>query len=455
FDGGDLTQVAEKRPEDFFAGWLTDPGRFNPSHRMPIFQLTKRETQSLAAYLKTLAPSGKTVSPSDAQPLAKADPVDLEMGKRLVAKHRCGACHELPKATDSFRPTKKIKWAAADWKASCLLSPRPEKDRPGYGLTKDQAAAVRRCVEETAANGGKGARPETIATLGRDVLAERNCLACHRRGSRPGIALIAAQAAKMDSRLPLLLPALSPPALNAVGDKLHDRHLLAAVETRDEPLRKWLSVRMPKFHLSAAEKTALTTHFVAHDRIPAGAETPRVLPDAAALRVAGSRLVTSDGFGCASCHAIGDSQPVKVALNARGTDLDMIGDRIRRPWFDRWSRDPARIVPRMEMPSIKLAVRGVLHENVDHQLEAVWQALNTPGFNPPRPNPLRVVRASGSPDPKARAIVLTDALRDAKRRYVKPFLIALPNRHNALFDLETGRLSAWWIGDAARQRTEG
>jgi hypothetical protein len=34
-------------------------------------------------------------------------------------------------------------------------------------------------------------------------------------------------------------------------------------------------------------------------------------------------------------------------------------------------------------------------------------------------------------------------------------VIGLPNRHNILFDLETNRLAAWWLGDTARQRTKG
>ena len=42
--------------------------------------------------------------------------------------------------------------------------------------------------------------------------------------------------------------------------------------------------------------------------------------------------------------------------------------KTRREWFDRWCENPARIVPRMEMPAVKIPVRGVLNEKIDDQL---------------------------------------------------------------------------------------
>ncbi len=99
------------------------------------------------------------------------------------------------------------------------------------------------------------------------------------------------------------------------------------------------------------------------------------------LTASGARLVTADGFGCTSCHKIGEWTPKKVALNARGTELSVLGDRMRKPWFDRWVRNPARIVPRMEMPSIVTPARKILDENLDHQLAAVWHVLNQPGLH--------------------------------------------------------------------------
>ncbi len=49
--GGDLTHIADKRPADYFAAWLTDPARLNADHRMPVFSLSGDERTSLAPFL--------------------------------------------------------------------------------------------------------------------------------------------------------------------------------------------------------------------------------------------------------------------------------------------------------------------------------------------------------------------------------------------------------------------
>jgi len=109
----------------------------------------------------------------------------------------------------------------------------------------------------------------------------------------------------------------------------------------------------------------------------------------------------------------------------------------------------------MEMPSMQLAVRGVLDEDLNRQLAAVWQVLNTPGFEPPEPNPIQVLRLANLPERKERAEIVTDILRVGDRTLVSPLLIGLPNRHSALFDMERVQLARWSIGDVARLRTKG
>ncbi len=68
---------------------------------------------------------------------------------------------------------------------------------------------------------------------------------------------------------------------------------------------------------------------------------------------------------------------------------------------------------------------------------------------------MRVVRLSGMQDRNERAVVLTDVIKNEEEKWLKPFLIGLPNRHNLLLDLEHHRLSGWWMGDVARQHTQG
>ncbi len=379
FGGGDLSLVASKRPADFFARWLAEPGRINRDHRMPLFPLDADEIESLCLYLQTLGEPA-------ADAAANASPADVSIGARLIRAAGCAACHALPAslATDSQRPPTPIRPASFDRASeTCLGEPAADQARPGYRLDDEARRAVKTFVR------GISRVPQAPPVRsGHDLLIEQNCLGCHARGWSRGIADRLLAVAEADGGLRDVLPALEPPALFGIGDKLHDEALLAALDAPVPARRPWLKVRMPKFPLTPEQSRTLVEYFVTADRIPARPALEPSEPDvpATALDAAGPRLVTADGFGCTSCHAIGDWTPTKVALNAQGAALSQVGRRVRREWFDRWVRNPARIVPKMEMPSVQQSIRGVLAGNLDAQLTAVWRVLNRPDFTPPSPS---------------------------------------------------------------------
>lgn len=448
FGGGDLSKIGSKRSADFFARWLTDPAGINRDHRMPLFRLNTDEVGHLAAYLQTLL--------GEPEPVTKTNHTSGNLGRELVVQWGCAACHALPKS-ESRPTTKKLAkfdlTALEDKQKSCLFESDPARHRPGYRLDAKERQAVAAFIADVArVKNGASTRS------GQELLIEKNCLACHARGLTPGLAVQLPLVAEADPKLREVLPALLPPALIGLGDKLQDDALAASICAAEPPRQAWLRVRMPKFPLTEDETRTLVRYFIDSDRIPERSDAPRSdAPDThdTALEAAGPRLVTADGFGCTSCHAIGKWKPEKVALNAMGADLSMIGSRVRRAWFDRWVRNPARIAPQMEMPAVQQSVRGVLDGKLDRQLSAVWQVLNRKAFTPPSPHALRVVRRSNLPGTAEPAAVLTDLIEVHDRTYVKPLIIGLPNRHNVLFDLATSRLAAWWIGDTARQRTRG
>jgi len=450
FDGGDLSFVADKRPAAFFEAWLLDPAKLNPMHRMPVFRLSNDELKSVSLYLATLSADVKSKTIAVEVPSAASAPNDQADAQRLLVEQRCGACHQLPSRTPAFDPNARIALSAVqNWDSACSGSPDARKHRPGYHLSAEDQAALQAYFAATVGTPSK----RSAAPDGALLLAERNCLSCHARGLGEGIAPRLQAVVAADPDLQPLLPAMSPPALTGVGDKLHDEALVAAITLKNPPLRPWLKIRMPRFELRAEELQALVGYLVDTDRVPDLPVSRPAEPDETAMLLAGRRLVTSDGFGCTSCHQIGNVIPMNVQLAAHGSDLSLLGARIRLPWYDRWVRDPARIVPRMEMPSIKLPIQGVLDNRVDDQLAAVWRVLNEPGFNPPPPNPVRIVRRQNVPSQAEPAAVLTDVLEADDSVFIKPLVIGLANRHNILFDLETNRLAGWWIGDAARQRT--
>ncbi len=445
FGGGDLAQVASKRPADFFARWLSDPATINQDHRMPQFDLTKTERGNLAAFLQSL---GKPATPIKATQAADAEQVDR--GRKLAEAAQCARCHHLPGPEPAERAVPPLS-AQARWETthSCLQRDPDRHDQPSFQLTDEDRLAIKAFVSDV------GDGHAAIVSAGERLLRENNCLSCHPRGRSPGLAETATQAASLAEQLAPQLPAMIPPSLANVGDKLHNGALADTIARKRPGRRSYLQVKMPRFTLTDQQLAALVDHFVTSDRIPEGQSPPAggTSLDAVALQAAGSRLVTPDGFGCTSCHQIGKALPAKAPVNARGPVLTMLGDQVRRAWFDRFVRNPARIVPRMEMPSVKVAVRGLLDDNVDHQLSAVWDVLNTRGFEPPRPDPVRVVRYRG--DEEERAVMLTDVVRTPERNYLKPLLVGLANRHSMLFDLEAGRLVMWSVGDVARQHTEG
>ncbi len=454
FGGGDLTNISAKRPADYFERWLADPASLNRNHRMPVFELSASERKSLALFLARDA-DRDAKAPTSGQG-------DVARGAKLVEQHRCGSCHTLP-GSDKFVASKPLfsLGEKSDWSRSCAGENAAETARPGYRLSASDRGALKAYYTQRVAG-------LKVAPTGRDLLVELNCLACHAREGidRQTNALPARLQDKLNAVVSLhddlgkLVPAMTPPALNSVGDKLTDAAQAAAIRRNEKPHRPYLMVRMPKYNLTDEQLASLTSYFITTDRIPRGAgvspaeamagETP-----APQMLAAGPRLVTTDGFGCTSCHQVGSVLPDKAPLNARGPNLSLLERRIRREWFDRWCNSPARIVPRMEMPSVQIPVRGVLGDNLADQLSAVWLTLNTPGFEPPEPNPVRVLRLSGVPERKESPIVLHDVIKAGDKTYLFPLVIGLPNRHNILFDLETNRLAAWWLGDTARQRTKG
>ncbi len=442
FGGGELTQLAVKRTSDFVKRWLTDPAQVNSSHRMPVFDLTLLERLDLAAYLSRL---GVEESRNDTQAAG-----DAARGVGLIAQYRCAACHQLPTSLATQRAKTRIT-AESNWlSGGCLGQPNPKNNIPGFGLTDEQRQELRLYYTSVES-------ANLAIAQGRQLMSENNCTACHHREMDEGLKASLADIVAAVPDVAPRLAALAPPSLNAVGDKLHDQALRAAISQQAPRLRPWLDVRMPKFKLADDQLDDIVSHLIAHDRIPDGRPQAIKKPPRAddVMLLAAGRLVTAEGFGCQSCHQIGDTEPPKVDLNARGTNLAMLGQRVRPSWFERWVRNPARIVPRMEMPAIQTAVKGVLDDSLDLQLSALWTTLNTPDFRPPRPAPVRVVRTHNLDEHAERAWLLTDVLETENQIYLRPLIFGLPNRQSLLFDLESGKLATWWIGDTAHQHTRG
>ena len=460
--GPELTQVGRRRTMGWLWTWLKEPARLNRDHRMPVFQLTDTERLQLVVALSAL---GK---PASREPLAVTSE-QRAMGEKLVYSAGCVQCHRVPGTKGSSINAGEAGAGRAGDLAQvkdlesygCLsLAPDRKRVRPSFVslLTASERKSIQLFVESR-----RGARLLGVSAdeRGRRLLAQKGCLACHERGTRKGNAALAGRVTSILEGLVGQSPALTPPALSAVGDKLHDKALADAVSgDRREVRMPWLRVKMPRFSHDESDLEALTHHLVSHDRIP---DQPPATPGVAA-RISNDQdlfeaqdLVGFKGFSCIACHRFGTFTPKNVALGTRGSDLQGLRGRMRREYFLRWCREPLRIVPGMEMPSYKRPLKHVFGGDVERQLAAMWDALNDKRFVPPvnphaveqflvvnRGEPARVVRD---------VFTLPESLGGGS--VARSLAIGLPNAHSLLLDLDTGQLAAWTFGDFAKQRTQG
>jgi mono/diheme cytochrome c family protein len=473
--GGDLSAIGAKRTADFVRQYLTDPASVNPHHRMPVFIWKTNELESVSAYLLSL---GVDSSPANASTHDSGSTIDrAARGKELFRQYACHACHEGPQdasAESESRPNIPL-GHDGPIHGGCIASDAPSSAStlPHY---RSLSAEQRRSLLAFLSQKPIGSPDITFVTQPLAPLAQWHCTACHERGELPGVR---SHLESILMRVPKLAEhpdSLLPPTLNAVGDKLHRQTIVQVIGGELSARRPWLNVQMPRFPMVPEQMVQLADRLIAADRVPSqslrsarsfswemlrddqAARTANPASEVSQVdvseRLAARQLVTSEGFGCVSCHAIGAGQAIKAAPGTRGPDLRLIGQHVRHTWFDRFLRNPARTSSRLEMPSIQTPVRGVLDDDLHRQLDALWNAMNDPTFDPPRADPVRVVYQTGQ-DGEASPLVVSDVVRAGSATYLKPLLVGLSNRHNVLWDLASARLAEWSVGDTASQHTEG
>ena len=441
--GGSLMAVGAKRSFEWLYTWMASPERLNADHQMPVFSLSKRERQRVAA---ALASRGGPIEPP-----GNDFPKSLvASGQKLIKAAGCANCHRL-KDGPQFRSASALTNRPLDGNSSCLaMSPDRSSLRPAFPNAHHEALRV--WLESHV---GPSSPMSTFAR-GQRVLEQKNCTACHERGHHAGITSVAGRMSRKLDALRGESEAMIPPSLNAAGDKLHDAALEDAVAGEQKVFRMpWLRIRMPRFRHSDEQSKALLSHLIASDRIPElpGSVQPKSSDEPL---VDGYTLIGPRGLSCVACHKVGEYEP-RVALGTRGSDLMMLGSRMRQSYFRRWTRSPIRIVPGMEMPSIKKPVPDLLEEDVERQLATIWDALNNPKFSPPT-DPSSVEQlANVAPGAPARIIrdVFTNPEANGGGYVARSMAVGLNNGHTVVYDLDTFSLRQWAFGEMARQRTQG
>ncbi len=419
------------------------------------------------------------------------DPAKVFQGRKLIESSRCSACHEFTRPQSLAARPRSLARNDLDWMKSCTQATSRQSGQPSFAQVDEKAVrayvaswgpTVRRNEQDDNREPlPLNPQPSTINPT--RLLEQKNCLACHDRDESKGLSRIAAMIAKADESLAGLHMTLIPPRLHAVGDRLHDMALAEAIQGGPKnPRLSWLRVRMPRFQHSPVEQAALLAYLIGHDRVPARVDDrglrvksqtkatnsnapadpqpstlhPQPAPDPQRL-LAGRELLGGKGFSCVACHAVKDYTPKVTALGTRGSNLHLLGQRMRTDYYFRWTRAPLRIMPGVEMPNYQRPHEFILPGQLDLQLTAIWEALNDPNLTPPT-NPA-VVEQLLTVQPGERPRIVRDVFtvpggKDGET-VARAFAAGFGNGHSVLFDLDTGSVRAWTLGDFARQRCEG
>ncbi len=459
FGGGSLDEVTKHRSTDWIETKLREPQRVNPHSRMPTFSLSDTERRQIIAALLDKDQNRKPSITSTAKAIKATDAL-VTRGRELVRAARCAACHDLPKEVGDYSQLSAVTAENAVSDRSCLGNPVDAgKHRPAYAA-KGEAAVIASLTARAQSPATTAPTPDQI---GERLLTTKGCVQCHDRNGSKGLAAITKEIVATEADWNGQAPTLQPPPLTAVGDRLPDAGLDKGVRGELPRRMDWLRVRMPKFRHTDDEARLLATSLIAHDRIPDAAPATPEYPVAHGkvdpqVMLAGRELTGGKGFSCVACHQLKDYVPPKVALGTRGSDLYRLGDRMRAPYFFRWTRSPLRILPGVEMPSYQRPHPTILGGDLKQQLAAIWDALHDPQFTAPT-NPA-VVEQLWGPSDSGRLRIIRDmfTVKNADGKTVtvpRTFAVGFANRHNVLFDLHAGQVRVWTIGDFARQRTQG
>lgn len=480
--GPSLTNVGARRSEAWLSRWLREPASLNGSHRMPVFDLTEDENRQLTAALvaEVTADRRDSVKENSAQDQSAvtADPAQVEKGRRLILRANCAACHRIP-GIESVKASvpalaQSPRLRAKSDSNGCLRIPADNNtigDRTANQVIPRFSISVQQRADLIAwfATLNDDSSQHAESDRGWLLLSRNGCTACHDRDLSRGLSRAAAELERSDPDLRGRSQALIPPSLTAVGDKLTDDYLTKAVAGKQAARRlPWLTVRMPGFRHSEQDAAALVRHLVVRDRIPDAADTARpeiaTATHAATVSVAtsdelllGNQLTGAGGFNCVACHSAGSFEPRNVALGTRGSDLLTMGSRLRPQFFQRWMKNPIRVVAGIEMPAIKRPAAGTPFESLSEQMAVIWKAIRDPRFTAPTVVSRYEQFVTVGPGEPPRMIRDVFTIGEGKDRegVARAMAVGFNNGHNLLIDLDNLQLRQWTAGEFARQRTEG
>lgn len=231
-------------------------------------------------------------------------------------------------------------------------------------------------------------------------------------------------------------PGTDAPSLDGVGAKLKTSWI-DQVLSEKKRIRAGREMRMP--HYRAADVAGIAAAFAKIEGLaPGDGAAPPVFDTAVRERGIGlfGTNIKKQGMACIGCHDWGFNK----ALGEEGPQLQNAAERLRFDWYERWMRNPARILSGTSMPNY-------FGGKLDARIHALWAAMEW-GAKAPAPDGFRVgdleVTSEAKPVVGKEAVVIRWDMPGATPAAIA---VGLPGGFSYCFDAgQTKLLYAWKSG---------
>lgn len=364
-----LNNVALKYLPGQLVEYLKKPDAYHPFTKMPDFGFSEDELVSLAAFLTEQA-RGRETEMNYEFPEG-----DAARGERLMESLQCGVCHPGSPGASSQAPDLDAVFRA-DWTVKgCVSEGDTRAELPVLNLRKND----REALVTFSGRGSESLKQDSSAEFAKRQLLAKNCVACHTdAGDIARINTLHAETVPLVAHIPDLNERLdqSRPHLTFVGEMLYASYIESILDGSADPRpRPWLGMRMPAFHTHTKGFAEGLSRL--HGVGPGGPVVAALDVDLVSI---GEKLTGAEGFGCTTCHGLGEVEPT-AAFEVGAVNFSLSKERLRPGFYQRWMDNPQAVTPGSKMPRYAEGNRSqrgdILEGDAAKQYEAIWQYLQT------------------------------------------------------------------------------
>lgn len=372
--GGDparvpLNNVASKYLPGALVEFLKKPDAYHPFAKMPNFNLSEEEASSIAAFL-TVNSQGKETKLDHTFPNG-----DATRGAKVAEALQCGVCHAGLPMDLQKNPAPMDVMFKMDWSAKGCVAPDDKRGKaPHLNLTEHDRAALVAFSKK----GPDSLKRDTAAEFVTRQTEALRCTTCHAiDGHQPSLNSIHNETAGLVAHIHDVHERVDQtrPQLTYTGEMLYTTAIQSMIAgTYTERPRPWLAMRMPSFatYAEPLAKGFSKLHGVAPNQ---PAEVKIDVPFAEI----GKELAGATGFGCTTCHGVGDIKPT-AAFEVEGVNFSLVPSRMREGYYHRWMDNPQATIPGTKMPRYskdnKSQRTDVLDGDAQKQFDAIWQYIH-------------------------------------------------------------------------------